>query len=532
MIDFNTIAYWLAGAQYADLRKLFALLAVCAFSVDPEEHASRERQPSFTISPETTVVDGPLTPYGTIDYVAYLNDSCSEEVTVENNAAFLLCAALGPGIFSEEVRGRYFDLLGTDPPPMDGAYIVGLRDYAKSADASDTTQLYEELMAQLDDARRRTWTAHEFPELAGWVAINEVPLSIVAGASRRPRYYSPLVSTPVNQLTRVQLPLEQSVMHLSGLLSARASLRLGDNDIDGALDDILCSFRLGRLYSQGPIVIGRLASMALERYAFQTVTILLSSDELNDEQLARLTSEYDALTPLARIDDAIDVVERFHTLNVIQEFLAGRLTLEFEPAPPTGLMARVRFVERAFRNMRMHPDTPLRIANDWYDDLSACAAAPTWREFKSEWEVMDARRTAFTRDHAVQMWFVGLGLWTSEIGRAGGDFFVQQTTPHLGQIGEARFRADARHRLLQIALALARYRSERRQYPQTLAELSPEYLAEIPLDPFTDEPMVYRLNANGYVLYSLCSNLLDDGGVDVSERPTDNDIVLRIEHAR
>jgi hypothetical protein len=275
-------------------RAAFALLALCAFSVDPEEHALRPRSPLFTISPETTVIDGPLTTYGTIDYVAHLNERYSEGVTTENNAVVLLCEALGPAIFEDAARERFFELLGTAAPPAEGEYIVGLRDFANCVDASDSQRAYEDLFAQFEEARGRPWTANEFPELAEWVAINEAPLSVVASASLRPRYYSPLVSTPENQLSRVQLDLEQSVMSLSGVLTARAMLRMGAHDIDGAIDDALCAFRLGRLYSQGPTVIGRLAAMALDRYAVQTVVSLLSSDELNDVQLSRLSSEYDA----------------------------------------------------------------------------------------------------------------------------------------------------------------------------------------------------------------------------------------------
>lgn len=52
-------------------------------------------QIELRVSPETTVVTGPLNPDGTVDYVAAFNAELSQGVTPENNAAVLLLRALG-----------------------------------------------------------------------------------------------------------------------------------------------------------------------------------------------------------------------------------------------------------------------------------------------------------------------------------------------------------------------------------------------------------------------------------------------------
>ena len=40
----------------------------------------------------------------------------------------------------------------------------------------------------------RPWQADEFPLVAGWLAANEQPLDLVVEASKRPRWYNPLIS--------------------------------------------------------------------------------------------------------------------------------------------------------------------------------------------------------------------------------------------------------------------------------------------------------------------------------------------------
>lgn len=65
---------------------------------------------------------------------------------------------------------------------------------------------------------------------------------------------------------------------------------------------------------------------------------------------------------------------------------------------------------------------------------------------------------------------------------------------------------------LLIDLALAEYRSKHGAYPKDLAALAPEVLKEVPIDPFSEAPLVYRLTDKGYTLYSVGRNGVDDGG--------------------
>ncbi len=75
-------------------------------------------------------------------------------------------------------------------------------------------------------------------------------------------------------------------------------------------------------------------------------------------------------------------------------------------------------------------------------------------------------------------------------------------------------RAQADHAGVLAALALSAYKHQHGAYPETLSALVPEYLSAIPIDPFSDEPLCYRLDErDGYVLYSVGENGIDDGGV-------------------
>jgi len=71
---------------------------------------------------------------------------------------------------------------------------------------------------------------------------------------------------------------------------------------------------------------------------------------------------------------------------------------------------------------------------------------------------------------------------------------------------------QAKQQVLLASLARQSWHADRGGYPATLDELVPEYLATVPTDPFGDRPLTYRRTADGYQLYSLGPNRVDDGG--------------------
>lgn len=80
-------------------------------------------------------------------------------------------------------------------------------------------------------------------------------------------------------------------------------------------------------------------------------------------------------------------------------------------------------------------------------------------------------------------------------------------------------------RLAMVDAALQAHWLEIGQAPGTLAALMPEYLPEIPLDPFSNEPMQYQRRGATYVVYCVGRDGDDDGGVPEVNPGGDGDIV-------
>jgi hypothetical protein len=64
----------------------------------------------------------------------------------------------------------------------------------------------------------------------------------------------------------------------------------------------------------------------------------------------------------------------------------------------------------------------------------------------------------------------------------------------------------------QIALACKIYLGREGHFPENIAALIPDILPTEPVDPFTGNPFMYKLQEDGFVVYSAGSNEKDDGG--------------------
>jgi hypothetical protein len=67
-------------------------------------------------------------------------------------------------------------------------------------------------------------------------------------------------------------------------------------------------------------------------------------------------------------------------------------------------------------------------------------------------------------------------------------------------------------RTTHLSVALERYRETNDALPQTLEELVPGFIEEIPADPFDGAPLRYVVTDHDYAIYSVIFDRVDDGG--------------------
>jgi len=326
-------------------------------------------------------------------------------------------------------------------------------------------------------------------------------------------------------------------------LAARAVDRADKGDIDGAKEDLLAIHRLAQLLCQEKTFIAYLVAITLDSTASRTEQGIAANVKLTALQARSLLSQTYGLGPMPLPVDAYDWGERLIVLDaamlIAREGYEGYLRrverdmgVIFEKAFPASSTSRETVELPKFD---LDIDEYLRAMNEGCDEVVRCAKLKDFAACTAAFAEMDKDKMPEARE--AEKAFPGMAsgqvdpllarkrvkLLVEKIGTGdpkklaralvGFDLWEWMEGSHSGRVFELGVEARAQHALSVISLAMAAYRAEKGEYPDSLDKLAPTCLKTIPLDPFTDKPMRYKRTDKGYVLYSVGPNMRDDGGV-------------------
>lgn len=152
---------------------------------------------------------------------------------------------------------------------------------------------------------------------------------------------------------------------------------------------------------------------------------------------------------------------------------------------------------------------PLRAANHFLDTIVDAVSEPTRDDRRLAWQVIaDALEDLPNSQAPRRKLFQPCHETISErLCRRSLSSFL----PDLKASLDTTDRARAALVLADSAAVLERYRLATGQAPATLADLVPEFLPEVPVDPLTDAPLGYRIENGRWTLWSGTDPEEDDG---------------------
>jgi len=510
---------------------------------------------TFTVSPETTYVTGPLDAEGYVDYQTALNQRLGEGITPETNANVQLWRALGPR--PEGGNGmapEYFWWLGINPPPDEGEYFLGSHRYFEDVlkirqeeEEEKPADWFEEFFGEpepnefrfppdprqqwndrLDRTRKWPWKAKERPDVADWLRRNEKPLAVVAEACRRPKYFNPLVASPrVGQeeprLISCLLPNVQKCRDIANALVCRAMARVGDGDLDGAWQDLLTCQRLGRHVAHGGTLIENLVGIAIVMIASDGQLTLLSQSQAPADRVRGWLEDLRRLPPMPTFGETLNRGERFVTLDAMMSLARNGPGMLDQLAGPGGpAPAKNRVFGRLFTRS-IDWDPALRNANRMYDECVEASRLPDRPARQKELAKVEAGIKKPTPGPLARA-----TMNRTERGEMIGNILIGLLFPALQKVQDASDRVRQAERNLHVAFALAAYRADSGRYPGKLDELVPKYLPEVPGDLFSGGPLIYRPEKDAYLLYSVGPNGADEDGRGREDAPPGDDSRVRM----
>jgi hypothetical protein len=188
--------------------------------------------------------------------------------------------------------------------------------------------------------------------------------------------------------------------------------------------------------------------------------------------------------------ESVDTFERLNALDAI--------TAKFtNPSKPMALFFPINF---PFRILAVDPNVPLRAANHFLDTIVDAVNEPTRDDRRLAWQVIaDALEDLPNSQAPRRKLFQPCHETISErLCRRSLSSFL----PDLKASLDTTDRAHAGLVLANCVAAIERHRLATGQPPPSLADLVPAFLAEVPLDPFTDAPIGYRSENGRWTLWS------------------------------
>lgn len=264
------------------------------------------------------------------------------------------------------------------------------------------------------------------------------------------------------------------------VLEARVAARRGD--AKAVARSIHAIFAVSRAAEEDPLFVSSLVRLALVGEAINELEIAIGSIHLSDDDLKMLQQDI-------RSVDLHRGLERSLMGERVMGLMIFRDPSKFYDSDRLPLSARANNEDRALYLTTFAKY--IRAAREPFPRAMAFSQEATWEM---------AEVVGDSRVNKIRYRFTDL-LITS-----------------VDSVFEATARVRGANACADTSIAIEQFRRANGSLPLTLAELVPEFLPAVPIDSMDGNPLRYVVNDDGYMLYSVGRNGVDDGGVIGDER--------------
>jgi hypothetical protein len=478
--------------------------------------------PPFSISPETTYLTEPRSKeYYGIDYPAVVEKELDPKVPAEDNGFRLLTEMLGRPFYGEKLKDEHWNRicqyldLPTDIEPK--LTFVEWYDYTQTL----TEEEQKIVNTSSCNERLLPWSEEAIPFVRQWLDENDAAVELFIAAVQKPVLYVPPMFEGI--LLDAKAIYDQQCREMVRSLQVRVRYRLAIGEVDKAWDDVLAMYRFGEQHRRfiWQLTTSHVSAGIVGAANQSAETVLLHSGWTAEEILRRADEIAHFQRPLNE-DEILSVLryERLIALDSITQVANG--TYDFGTSssccdkPTSDVDSSERFRMSVFmRFLRL--GIAMTTINKHYDRLEQWC-------FNDE-PLSDSWSMTKLGDYAAFKMMAWYGMSGSAPVMIGEMIAVwNDSSVEAWRTSQTRFQAEIS--LLRLMFALEAYKRDNGNYPDELNDLRGDYIAEIPLDPFSGKSFRYILNedAPGFLLYSVGPNGIDEDGRGYNDVPKGDDI--------
>jgi len=259
------------------------------------------------------------------------------------------------------------------------------------------------------------------------------------------------------------VPYLRNVRNATRLLDLRIILAAENGNIAKALDNMDHAVSLGDVFVDHPNIVSQLVRIAVIASAVKPTERILSRNELDEGQLAKLNSILNRVRQDSYFKRAL-IGERASMLDGFYHWFGGYDAVGLVDYDALLYMSCMK---RLIVACDQPPHTRLEAAKE-----------------------LDSRIEDLGKLHIL----------------------LRMIWPAITKVLELENRVIADVRCAKVAVGIERYRLDEGHLPADLETLVGGYIEEVPVDPFTGKGLIYKRQEHQYVVYSVGADLADDGG--------------------
>jgi len=332
-----------------------------------------------------------------------------------------------------------------------------------------------------------------------WLENNNKTLELVIAGSKKP-YYRPKYETGdenSNEMLSVSLPHLSEFRRLAEAMCWRARLKVEKGQYQDAFSDINSCYLFGQHLREGKSLIEQLIGMKNETWAVQTIRDILSEHKIDSAKMAKLQRDFEQMVT----DENFKVNLKFEKLAIYDEI--QRCFTEDRLGGGHLYLGRIAQLAVGEGDLPAGANLVLHIL---FTHPNKQETRETVDRLYDYWETITDKSPAQLRTEGIDIQKEGMEIIK-------GNILLELFTPAIGAVIRTSYRNKANVESTSTIIALLRYGQDTGDYPENLDDLvAAGYLKHLPMDPWSDKPLVYKRTDDGFMLYGVGSNFKDDGG--------------------
>jgi len=342
--------------------------------------------------------------------------------------------------------------------------------------------------------------------LENWLVSNTLAFEYFREALNKPYYWIKRTSETDNYLTNNWLggapcPDLVQLKKLTEALGWHAKLRAYRGQFQSAFKDIIDCYRTGKYKCNSKLTfVEQQFGLNIRDEAIRNAFTILDRAKVDGKSLKflqdTLQSELDKDTYLPACQS--EKLSQYDTLQRL--FLddgkdTGRLWWRAGFGIVIPLIGEGKILERKIQLSCFTGPTRKDVAAQIDQTANLFNIMMT----KTPWQIKNEGRDYFKELDDINKRYIFLELYHVGIDPKG--------------IYHSYYKTKAQTEALIAVLTILRYKADTGQYPESLDKLvSAGYMQAVPMDPYSDGPLVYKVTENNFKLYSVGENFIDDGG--------------------